>query len=336
MRKTLGRVLLTGALMTTGATAWATSGYEAHPRAEELVKQLVDEGFEADEIRAVLAKAKRQESILEAISRPAERRLTWGEYRKIFVETPRIKQGVAFWNTHEETLKRAEETYGVPAEIIVSIIGVETRYGRIMGRYRVLDALATLGFDYPKRADFFRGELVHFLQLAREEQLDPSEPLGSYAGAMGYGQFIPSSFRHYAVDFDGDGKRDIWTNEVDAIGSVANYFSQHGWKAGEPVRSNVVFNKEADASWFNAGLKPELTLEQWAERGVSTRDGLNLQQPATLMEMTMEDGEHYWFGLHNFYVITRYNHSRLYAMAVYELSQAIKDARGPSATAQES
>ncbi|GAA0696097.1 lytic murein transglycosylase B [Marinobacterium maritimum] len=334
MRKTLGRILLAGSLLSTG-TVWASSGYEVHPLADEVVNQLTAEGFEAKEVRAVLAQAKRQESILEAISRPAERRLTWGEYRKIFVEPRRIKQGVAFWNKHEAALKRAEQTYGVPAEIIVSIIGVETRYGRIMGRYRVLDALATLGFDYPKRADFFRGQLVQFLQMAREEQLDPTQPLGSYAGAMGYGQFIPSSFRNFAVDFDGDGKRDIWSNEVDAIGSVANYFSEHGWKAGEPVRSNVVINQEADQSWFNAGLKPELTLAQWAERGIATRKDLDPQQPATLMELTMEDGEHYWFGLHNFYVITRYNHSRLYAMAVYELSQAIKDARQPD-TAQES
>lgn len=334
MRKTLGGLLLTGTLLASGA-GWAGSGYETHPLADEVVTQLVAEGFAAEEVRAVLAKAKRQESILEAISRPAERRLTWGEYRKIFVEPRRIKQGVAFWNKHEAALKRAEETYGVPAEIIVSIIGVETRYGRIMGRYRVLDALATLGFDYPKRADFFRGQLVQFLQMTREEQLDPTQPQGSYAGAMGYGQFIPSSFRDFAVDFDADGKRDIWKNEVDAIGSVANYFSQHGWKAGEPVRSNVVINQEADPDWFNADLKPELTLAQWAERGIATSRELDPQQPATLMELTMEDGEHYWFGLHNFYVITRYNHSRLYAMAVYELSQAIKDAR-QSENAQES
>ncbi len=334
MRKTLGRILLAGSLLSAG-TAWASSGYEAHPLADEVVNQLAADGFDAEEVRAVLAKAKRQESILEAISRPAERRLTWGEYRKIFVEPRRIKQGVAFWNKHEVALKRAEETYGVPAEIIVAIIGVETRYGRIMGRYRVLDALATLGFDYPKRADFFRGQLVQFLQMTREEQLDPTQPLGSYAGAMGYGQFIPSSFRDFAVDFDGDGKRDIWRNEVDAIGSVANYFSAHGWKSGEPVRSNVVINQEADPSWFNAGLKPELTLAQWAERGIATRKDLDLQQPATLMELTMDDGEHYWFGLHNFYVITRYNHSRLYAMAVYELGQAIRDARQPE-TNQES
>ncbi len=327
MRNTLGGWLLAGTLLTGATGAMAGSGYEEHPLADEVVSTLEAEGFDAAEVRKVLAQAERKDSILEAISRPAERRLTWGEYRKIFIEPKRISQGVEFWNEQAETLARAEETYGVPAEIIVAIIGVETRYGRIMGRYRVLDALATLGFDYPKRADFFRGQLVDFLRMTREESLNPTDPIGSYAGAMGYGQFIPSSFRDFAVDFDEDGKRNIWTNKVDAIGSVAHYFQAHGWKAGEPVRSNVVMNKVADESWFNAGLKPEVSLAEWAERGIATRKDLALEQPATLMELTMEDGEHYWFGLHNFYVITRYNHSRLYAMAVYELSQEIKQAR---------
>lgn len=330
MRNTLGGWLLAGTLLTGATGAMAGSGYEEHPLADEVVSTLEAEGFDAAEVRKVLAQAERKDSILEAISRPAERRLTWGEYRKIFIEPKRISQGVEFWNEQAETLARAEETYGVPAEIIVAIIGVETRYGRIMGRYRVLDALATLGFDYPKRADFFRGQLIDFLRMTREESLNPTDPIGSYAGAMGYGQFIPSSFRDFAVDFDEDGKRNIWTNKVDAIGSVAHYFQAHGWKAGEPVRSNVVMNKVADESWFNAGLKPEVSLAEWAERGIATRKDLALEQPATLMELTMEDGEHYWFGLHNFYVITRYNHSRLYAMAVYELSQEIKQAREAS------
>ncbi|MGE4417760.1 MAG: lytic murein transglycosylase B [Marinobacterium sp.] len=327
MRKKIGTLLLAGLMLAGAGTGYAADGYDTHPLADDVVTRLAEQGFDADEVRKVLAEAQRQESILEAISRPAERRLTWGEYRKIFVEPNRISQGVSFWNEHEDTLKRAEETYGVPAEIIVAIIGVETRYGRIMGRYRVLDALATLGFDYPKRADFFRGQLIEFMQMVREEDLDPTELVGSYAGAMGYGQFIPSSFRNYAVDFDADGKRNIWSNKVDAIGSVANYFNKHGWKAGEPVRSNVVMNEPADPQWVNAGLKPEVSLAEWEARGVSTRRNLDPEQKATLMELTMDDGEHYWFGLHNFYVITRYNHSHLYAMAVYELSQAIREAR---------
>jgi len=321
--------LLTGAMMIGWqANALAGTGYADRPEALELYEKLESQGFEHDYLRAVLDGAKQQESILKAMSRPAEKRLNWGEYRKIFVEPKRIAQGVAFWQEHADTLARAEAEYGVPAEIIVAIIGVETRYGRIMGSYRVLDALATLGFDYPKRGEFFRGQLEHYLLMTREEGIEPGTLKGSYAGAMGYGQFIPSSFRNFAVDFDADGKRNIWSNPTDAIGSVAHYFSAHGWKAGEPVRSNVVMGQAAQEEWINADLKPEVTLAQWAERNIHTRRDLDPTRPATLMRLEMEDGDHYWFGLHNFYVITRYNHSRLYAMAVYELSQAIRDARG--------
>jgi membrane-bound lytic murein transglycosylase B len=301
----------------------AGSGYSQHPEAVALIDEMVAEGADRAYLVGLLDQAQRQESILKAMSRPAEKRLTWGEYRKIFIEQKRIDQGIQFWREHADTLARAEREYGVPAEVIVAIIGVETRYGRITGSYRVLDALATLGFDYPKRGAFFRGELKEYVQLVKEEQVDPLSLKGSYAGAMGYGQFIPSSFRAYAVDFDGDNKRDIWGNPVDAIGSVANYFARHGWKPGEPVTSNVVINGAADASWFNAGLKPDVTLAQWAERGISTRKDLDQTQKATLMQLEMAEGDEYRFGLHNFYVITRYNHSRLYGMAVHELSQMI-------------
>ncbi|MBR9882778.1 MAG: lytic murein transglycosylase B [Oceanospirillales bacterium] len=319
---------LLGIMAAGQGSAVAGQGYADRPEAQPLYEKLESQGFEHEYLRAVLDDAKQQESILKAMSRPAEKRLTWGEYRKIFVEPKRISQGLAFWKEHADTLARAEAQYGVPAEIIVSIIGVETRYGRIMGNYRVLDALATLGFDYPKRGEFFRGQLEQYLLMTREEGIEPGTLKGSYAGAMGYGQFIPSSFRHFAVDFDGDGKRNIWSNPVDAIGSVAHYFSEHGWQPGEPVRSNVVMDKPAQDEWINAGLEPETTLAQWAERGIHTQRGLDQDQAATLMRLEMEDGDHYWFGLHNFYVITRYNHSRLYASAVYELSQAIREARG--------
>lgn len=328
LRRVLAAGILTAGFAATGAvTASDEVAYETRPEAQALYERLQQQGFERDYLEQVLSGAKRQQSILDAISRPAEKRLTWGEYRKIFIEPRRISQGVAFWNEHADTLKRAEAEYGVPAEIIVAIIGVETRYGRIMGNYRVLDALATLGFDYPRRGEFFRGQLEHYLLMTREEGIEPGSLKGSYAGAMGYGQFIPSSFRDYAIDFDGDGKRNIWSNPVDAIGSVANYFARHGWKSGAPVRSNVVMERPARDEWVNGDLKPEVTLAQWAEREIYTRRDLDQNQPATLMRLEMADGDHYWFGLHNFYVITRYNHSRLYAMAVYELSQAIRAAR---------
>ena len=272
----------------------------------------------------MLSRAKYQQSIIDAISRPAERRLNWGEYRAIFIEQRRINQAFQFWKEHKETLLRAEEVYGVPPEIVLAIMGVETRFGRITGNYRVLDALSTLGFDYPKRADFFLGQLGDYLRLARQEGVEPGVLKGSYAGAMGYGQFIPSSFLAYAVDFDGDKQRDIWGNPVDAIGSVANYFARHGWRPGEPIISEVLLNGSVDSEWFNKSLKPELTLGEWRQRGVIAQSELADNQLATLMRMSTDQGDQYLLGLHNFYVITRYNHSRLYANAVRELSEAIR------------
>lgn len=301
--------------------------YADHPDAAEMIARLVAEGFDEQYLRNVLNDATRQESILELMDRPAERRFNWTEYRALFVEPIRVSQGLEFWAEHEETLQRAEETFGVPAEIIVSIIGVETRYGRIMGRHRVLDALATLGFDYPRRAEFFRGQLEDYLRLTREESIPAGELVGSYAGAMGYGQFIPSSYRNYAIDFDGDGKRNIWSNEVDAIGSVANYFKEHGWIPGGQVRSNVVMNEPADPEWINASLLPSLTLREWRDRGIHTSSDVSLDQTAALLSFTTDEGEQYWFGLQNFYVISRYNHSRMYAMAVYELSRELRQTR---------
>ncbi len=303
--------------------SWA--GYDTHPDAAKLVGELKAYGFEETYVRSILARAERKQSILDAMSRPAEHRLNWGEYRKIFIEPKRVAQAVEFWGANRTALKRAESQYGVPAEIILAIMGVETRFGRVTGSYRVLDALATLGFDFPKRADFFRGQLADYIRLINQENIEPGSLKGSYAGAMGYGQFIPSSYLEYAVDFDGDGKRDIWSNPVDAIGSVANYFARHGWKKGGPVTTNVVFNGHPDEKWINQSLVPEVTIDEWHQRGVDTRTGIDRDAKATLMRMVTADGDHYLLGLHNFYVITRYNHSRLYANAVYELSQLIAD-----------
>lgn len=326
-KKHLLSVLLGSAvLLQTGCSISEAkaSNYAQHPEGQAFIKELVSEGFAEADVRAVLAEATRQESILEAISRPAEKRLTWGEYRNIFIQPKRITRGVTFWQENAEALARAEKEYGVPAEYIVAIIGVETHYGRIMGKYRVVDALTTLGFDYPKRAKFFRGQLKEYFHMVKEEQIDPLSLKGSYAGAMGFGQFIPSSFRNFAVDFDGDGQRNIWTNKTDAIGSVANYFARHGWKQGGTVISDVKVDKNAEDSWFNDGLKPKLTLADWSARGVQARMPLASDQPATLMRLEKDGEFQNVLGLHNFYVITRYNHSRLYAMAVHELSQAVK------------
>ncbi len=315
--------LVQAAILTSAATLGlpAQAGYEDHPDAGKLIAELEADGFDPTYVRSILAKAERKQSILDAISRPAEKRLDWGEYRAIFIEPKRIAQGVEFWQEHRETLERAEQTYGVPPEIILAIMGVETRFGRITGNFRVLDALATLGFDFPRRAEFFRGQLADYFRLVRTEGVDPESLKGSYAGAMGYGQFIPSSFLAYAVDFDGDGQRDIWGNPTDAIGSIANYFAEHKWRKGEPVIATPVFNDASVEALVNQDLKPELTLLEWSERGVTPREALNGEMKATLMRLSSGEKNEYVLGLHNFYVITRYNHSRLYASAVYELSQ---------------
>jgi membrane-bound lytic murein transglycosylase B len=244
------------------------AGYADHPGALALMDELVaEEGFERGELETLLGSAERQESILKAIARPAEKTKPWHEYRQIFVTEKRTSQGREFHAQYGASLQRAEREYGVPEEIIVAIIGVETSYGRNKGSYRVLDALSTLAFDYPPRSEFFSKELRHFLILAREQQLPADELLGSYAGAMGYGQFMPSSFRAYAVDFDADGTADIWNNPVDAIGSVANYFKRHGWTPGSPVTSPARVNGNYPGDWMNDGLKPRRSIADFTAAG---------------------------------------------------------------------
>lgn len=297
-----------------------------NPLVMQLIQEMVDKhGFEQGYLEQLFQGASYKENIVRLMTSPAEAK-PWKEYRPILVTKQRTEQGISFLQEHHEALARAEQEFGVPPEIIVAIIGVETRYGRITGSYRVIDALATLAFDYPKRAKFFRKELIEFLLLARSEKVDPRTLNGSYAGAMGYGQFMPSSFRAYAIDFDGDGLRDIWRNPTDAIGSVANYFYRHGWKRGQQVTARA--NPQGDQ--FDAllvrkrsDLKPKHTLAELMKHGFVTDAELSTEQPATAIKLRGEQGNEYWVGLHNFYVITRYNHSALYAMAVYQLSQEI-------------
>ncbi|GAB3093949.1 lytic murein transglycosylase B [Pseudomaricurvus hydrocarbonicus] len=313
---------LTSAML--GCATVTAQGYEDSVAGKALIAEMVSEHeFTEAELKGWLSQAKKQQSILEAIARPAEKTLTWAEYRKIFVTASRIGKGVEFWQKNEAALARAQEQYGVPAEIIVAIIGVETRYGQHMGNYRVLDALSTLAFDYPKRSDFFTKELKQFLLLAREQQRDPLSLKGSYAGAMGYGQFMPSSYRAYAADFDDDGFVDIWNNQQDAIGSVANYFVRHGWKTGAPVVSRARAASDFDQKLLNDSLKPKHTVASLKAEGFEPVTQLPGAAKANAMKLEGEHGVEFWMGLNNFYVITRYNHSRLYAMAVYQLSQEI-------------
>lgn len=284
-------------------------------------------GFSVDELREVLGRAERKQSIIDAISRPAERTKKWHEYKNIFHGERRIKDGVTFWKKNSAALSIVENKYGIPAEYIVAIIGVETSYGQNMGSYRVMDALSTLAFDYPPRARFFRRELTQFLLLSREENIEPFSLIGSYAGAMGYGQFMPSSFRAYAVDSDLDGRRDIWENTEDAIASVANYLSEHGWIAGQEVATEAFLSDLSVSEIANVGLKPAYTISSFQEMGIIS-DGFStfdapLVEKVALFRMELVEGPQYWVGFNNFYAITRYNHSRLYALAVHELSQMI-------------
>ena len=313
---------------TTTAAAPESGGYASNPQVQAFINEMVARhGFSKQELEKVFSQAQRSDSILEAMSRPAEKKLAWYEYRKIFLTQSRIEGGVAFWNQHAQVLAQAEKAYGVDAQVIVAIIGVETRYGGNTGKYRVLDALTTLAFDYPPRSKFFRGELEQYLLLARADHIDLLNTKGSYAGAMGYGQFIPSSYQHYAVDFDQDGKRDLWNSPMDIVGSVANYLHEHGWDPGATVtiRASVTGNRYE--SVIEKGLKPETPVKKLRSDGITPSKPLPDDTLAALISLEQPNGPEYWLGLNNFYVITRYNHSPLYAMAVYQLSEEIRQAR---------
>ena len=294
---------------------------------EQAVSAFVDEmvdrhGFDHAKLMRIMGKARFRGSIIKAMQRPAEAK-PWHKYHPIFVNTARARGGVQFWQQNRALLERAEQEYGVAPEIIVAIIGVETQYGGNTGKYRVLDSLSTLAFGYPKRAKFFRKQLEEFLLLGREEDIDILKSKGSYAGAMGMPQFIPSSYRAYAVDFDGDGKRDLLHSTADVIGSVANYFQRHGWKTGATVTLLARTGDKNIDRLVEAGMKPSLSLEQLAGHGVEVDAKLPRTEKASLVRLENQHDREHWLGLNNFYVITRYNHSNLYAMAVYQLSREI-------------
>jgi len=295
-------------------------------RSDFIDRMVRDYGFSETEVTRTLHQARLSKSALEAISRPAERVLNWTAYRKIFVTPSRIDGGVTFWRQHSATLERAEREYGVPPHIIVAILGVETRYGAHTGGYRVLDALHTLGFHYPRRGKFFREQLSHFLRFAREENLDPTDPTGSYAGAMGVPQFMPDSFRDYAVDFDGDGRRDIWNNSVDVIGSVANYFvDKGGWRNGAAVAGQALGVTASHRELIEAGAKPSLAPQRLSDTGITFDASPEPGRKVSLLEFNTDDGKEHWVGMDNFYAIMRYNPRTKYALAVYQLAEAIRE-----------
>lgn len=309
-------------LLTVGQAAVAQVNYGERPDVQAFINDMVkNHQYDRDLLGYWMESVEQQAVILETIAKPAEGK-PWKDYRPIFMTDERIQKGVAFWKQNNELLQRAETQYGVPAEIIVAIVGVETFYGKRSGGFLVLEALTTLGFDYPPRADFFRKELEQYLLMVREEKIDPRELRGSYAGAMGMPQFIPTSFRNYAVDFDGDGKRDLWNSTADVIGSVANYFKVNGWKSGEPVvsRASVIGTATELAG---TQVKPNKSIAEYKQLGATPIHAFSEKADAVLLQFEGVNGVEYWMGLTNFYVITRYNRSPLYALAVYQLSQAL-------------
>ncbi|MET0532600.1 MAG: lytic murein transglycosylase B [Steroidobacter sp.] len=281
-----------------------------------------DHGFEKGKLEVLLKSAETKQPILDAISKPAERVTPWHEYRDRFLTEKRINQGTDFWLAHGEKLKQIPDPQ--LANVTVGILGVETSFGRITGRYKVLDALVTLGFDYPPRGEFFLGELREFLLLSREEKVDPATVLGSYAGAMGAAQFISSSYRKWAVDGDGDGHRDLWHSWDDVIGSVANYLVENGWVNGQPVVVPATLT-DHDLTRFDIKLALNETVKSLREKGVSFETELPPETPAMLVVGQGKDGPLYRVGFNNFYVITRYNRSPMYAMAVHDLGEATQN-----------
>lgn len=311
---------LTAALLPLSAKAVDLREY---PDLNRFISRMATEHkFEPDELRRWFEQAEIRPEIIEAMERPREA-LPWWQYKKTFLTEENARRGVAYWEKNGGTLEQAAKEYGVPAEIIVAIIGVETQFGRHTGRYPVIDALTTLAFRYPARGDYFRRELEEFLLLTREQGLNPLAMKGSYAGAIGIGQFMPSSYRAYAVDFDKDKTRNLMASTEDAIGSIANYFQKHGWRTGEPVVGQVRAGTNLYTSLDAGGLE-HVSVKQLRKYGILANDNIGANESVNLIRLEEEDGALYLLAFHNFGVINRYNRSHHYALAVYELSQMIR------------
>jgi membrane-bound lytic murein transglycosylase B len=320
--------MLVLALVLVGGCASAPAHQRQDPAKQAFIRDMVaNHSFQRGRLESLMAHARRRQSIIDAMERPAEAK-PWYQYRSLFLGRKRIEEGARFMRDNRRYLRKARSRYGVPPAIITAILGVETQYGRNTGHIRVLDALTTLAFHYPPRHEFFTRELKQFLLLTRKQGIDPEQVKGSYAGAMGLPQFIASSYREYAVDFNGNGKVDLWREKADAIGSIANYLHRHGWRRGQPiaVRANVapgVSTDKIDALHPNR-LKADLAAAFLAQHGIRPQHSLPMGLKVGLLRLKGASASEYWLGAPDFYAITSYNHSALYAMAVYQLAQAIR------------
>lgn len=325
MRRALGWGCL--ALMALSGLMVEGAELDVQDELETFISQIAERhGFEREALRALFASVRWRSEILEAMDRQRET-VAYHEYRKQFLTAEHLHHGLRYWERHAQWLARAEAEYGVPPEVVVAILGVETQYGRNRGGYPVLDALATLAFGYPRRATFFRRELEAFLLLCRDNGLDPTRVRGSYAGAIGPPQFLPSSYQAYAVDFDGDTRRDLIASDADIIGSIAHFLHRHGWRGGEPVAAPARV-EGTDYRWLEAlGPQPLLPLARLEQYGVSAPGVRDTILPAALVRLEGEDGPRYLVGFRNFYVLTRYNRSVRYAAAVFELSEWLREER---------
>lgn len=335
-------VLLAFLAAVSTAAASPPPNYAGRPEVRRFVDELVDEhGFDRRTLLRLFAQARHQPSVVAAMQRPILEPPKWYDYARPFLAPARVQGGVFWWNAHADVLARAEEGYGVPAEVIVAILGVETYYGRNLGSYRALDALTTLAFDYPRRAEFFRSELKQFLLLTRELGVSPLAPKGSFAGALGVAQFMPGSYRRFAVDFDDSGRADLWSSPADIVGSVAHFLAEHGWQRGGPVLLGATIAgemRDTALQHLDGGISGRQSLVLWAEVGVTPVHEPDSLGPEPVGLLALEENAaggpsaSYWIACHNFYVLTRYNRSRLYASAVWELAKTIKAAHANKET----
>jgi membrane-bound lytic murein transglycosylase B len=327
-----GGAVQPASLRSAGApqTRVLSGDYAGRADVERFIRKMEDKGFDRAELVRIFSRVERDPWIIEYMNRqwrPASGPTgAWTRYRGKHITGDMLARGDAFWARHEDTLNRAARKYAVPPEYIVAIIGIETKWGGYMGKHRIVDALSTLAFDYPRRADYFSGELEQFLIMARDEGMDPFQPVGSFAGAMGLGQFMPSSYHNYAVDFDGDGRRNLWDVD-DAIGSVANYFNRHGWRGGEPVTARAAAGSALPQA-METGFKSEYSVGSLKAKGLRPAVALPDERRVSLLRLDAAGGYEYWLGFENFYVITRYNNSTYYAMTVHQMAQALRSRRG--------